>query len=123
MIQTRSLVLLALLSAAGLSLLVFSCALANYNWWPSLVVIFYVAAPIPICIAHRIQDQEFSNTRDFMIFSSSALVTSSFALPVVLARAEVIKVGSMVLSIIANIVIFCTTSYYMKISSDEPYYY
>ncbi|CAF3725649.1 unnamed protein product [Rotaria sp. Silwood1] len=37
-----SVVLLAFLASIGLTLLILGCALSQYNWWPTFVIIFYV---------------------------------------------------------------------------------
>lgn len=59
-------------------------------WWPFFVVLFYVLAPIPTIIARRYTEDPSSSSNpclELAIFITIGFVVSSFALPIVLARA------------------------------------
>lgn len=60
------------------------------KWWPFFVVIFYVLCPIPTLIARRHTDGTGGTNSACMeaaIFITMGFIVSSFALPIVLARA------------------------------------
>ncbi|CAF1024553.1 unnamed protein product [Rotaria sordida] len=110
----------------GLTLLILGCALSNYNWWPTFVIIFYVLCPIPLAIGNRCTSYDGYSTsdtspcKDFMWFLTSAIVASAFGLPAILFRANVILAGSMGFVMAANAVIFITISiYFITYNSDD----
>ncbi|CAF1324199.1 unnamed protein product [Adineta ricciae] len=119
-------VLLAFLASIGLTLLILGCALAQYNWWPTFVIIFYVICPIPLAIGRRCTSDSGYGTRDsspcadLMWFLTSVIVISAFGLPAVMCRATAIQVGSMGFIMAANVVIFTTIAiYFMTFGSDD----
>ncbi|CAF2856043.1 unnamed protein product [Rotaria sp. Silwood2] len=121
-----SVVLLAFLASIGLTLLILGCALSQYNWWPTFVIIFYVLSPIPIAIGRRCTSdggysmRDSSPCTDLMWFITSVIVVSAFGLPAVMYHATVIQVGSMAFIMSANVVIFTTiTIYFMSFGSDD----
>ncbi|CAF3950655.1 unnamed protein product [Rotaria sordida] len=121
-----SVVLLAFLASIGLTLLILGCALSQYNWWPTFVIIFYVLSPIPIAIGRRCTSDggynmhDSSPCADLMWFITSVIVVSAFGLPAVMYRTSVIPVGSMAFIMSANIVIFTTiTIYFVTFGSDD----
>ncbi|CAF0716543.1 unnamed protein product [Adineta steineri] len=121
-----SVVLLAFLASIGLTLLILGCALSNYNWWPTFVIIFYVLCPIPLMIGRQCTSSggygmsDNSPCIDLMWFLTSAIVISAFGLPAVLYRAAIIKIGSMAFVMAANTLIFITvTIYFMTFDSDD----
>jgi hypothetical protein len=122
----KGVVLLAFLASVGLTLLILGCALAQYNWWPTFVIIFYVLCPIPLAIGRRCTSDSGYGTRDaspctdLMWFITSVLVVSSFGLPAIMCRAGVIHAGSMSFIMGANVVIFTTIMiYFMTFGSDD----
>lgn len=58
-------------------------------WWPFLVVLFYILAPLPTIIARRYTEHTgaSSSNMDIAIFITMGFVVSSFFLPLTLARA------------------------------------
>ncbi|CAF1102849.1 unnamed protein product [Adineta ricciae] len=119
-------VFLAFLAAIGFTLLILGCALSNYNWWPTFVIIFYVLCPIPLVIARQCTSSNGYSTSDtnpcsdLMWFITSAIVVSAFSLPVVLHRAGVIAFGSMGFVMGANVVVFVTiVIYFLTFDSDD----
>ncbi|CAF3843303.1 unnamed protein product [Rotaria magnacalcarata] len=122
----ENVVLLAFLASIGLTLLILGCALAEYNWWPTFVIIFYVLSPIPIAIGRRCTSdssytmRDTSPCADLMWFITSVIVVSAFGLPAVMYRTSIIQVGSMAFIMSANLVIFITiTIYFMTFGSDD----
>ncbi|XP_022184931.1 leptin receptor gene-related protein isoform X2 [Nilaparvata lugens] len=97
--------------------LILACALPQYGvWWPFLVCIFYVLAPLPTIIARRMTEQTgaSSSNMDLAIFVTMGFVVSSFALPIVLARAPsnvpkaTIEVGACYWTLAGNVVVYLT---------------
>uniref|UniRef100_A0A182KEK5 Uncharacterized protein n=1 Tax=Anopheles christyi TaxID=43041 RepID=A0A182KEK5_9DIPT len=83
--------MLALLGSIGMTMIILACALPTYNlWWPIFVVLFYLICPFPTMIAKRNQSDDPVRAANAM-FATIGIVMSSFALPIVLARAEVVR--------------------------------
>lgn len=67
----------------------FHCRL----WWPCFVIVFYVLSVVPTLIAKRSMQSSLSGTTpcfEFAIFLTMGFVVCSFALPIVLNRADVV---------------------------------
>ena len=95
MAEIKILVAYAFVAAIGLTFFILSCALpfgdtkANSNqWWNFATVISYILTPLPILIWKRSGQSRF---RDGCIFFTTGFVVSGFALPIVMARAEVVN--------------------------------
>uniref|UniRef100_U5EWY2 Putative leptin receptor-like protein n=1 Tax=Corethrella appendiculata TaxID=1370023 RepID=U5EWY2_9DIPT len=112
----KSLLVLAFAGSIGMTLIILACALPAYKlWWPFFVVIFYFLSPIPTLIAKNRNEM-----LEFAIFITMGIVLSSFALPIVLARASVIKAGACYLTVSANIVVYLTIiGYFMTFYNEE----
>ncbi|XP_023650391.1 leptin receptor gene-related protein [Paramormyrops kingsleyae] len=108
----KALVGLSFGGAVGLMFLMLACGLEQYGvYWPLFVLIFYVLTPIPLLIVRRLGedgDSSSSACRELAFFFATGIVVSSFGLPVVLARATVIKWGACGLVMAGNVVIFAT---------------
>ncbi|XP_071971380.1 leptin receptor overlapping transcript-like 1 [Engystomops pustulosus] len=108
----KALISLSFGGAIGLMFLMLGCALPTYNqYWPLFVLFFYILAPIPYCIARRVVDDTdaASNAcKELAIFLTTGIVVSAFGLPIVFARAELIKWGACALVLTGNTVIFST---------------
>ncbi|CAF4542747.1 unnamed protein product, partial [Rotaria sp. Silwood2] len=86
--------LLAFLASISLALLILGCALTQYNWWPTFMIIFYVLCPIPLAIGRRCTSDSYSmrdssSCTDLMWLITSVIVISAFDLPAVMCRAAV----------------------------------
>ncbi|XP_074121831.1 leptin receptor gene-related protein isoform X1 [Sminthopsis crassicaudata] len=107
-----SILVLSFSAVIGLILLVSGCALqADGTYWSLLVLIFYVLCPIPFFIAKRLSDDpdaSSSTCQELAYFFTTGIVVSAFALPIVLARASLIKWGACGLMVAGNVVIFAT---------------
>ncbi|KAB0803212.1 hypothetical protein PPYR_00182 [Photinus pyralis] len=98
-----------------MTLVILACALPQYKlWWPFFVVLFYVLAPIPTLMARRYTEHQGSSNAcmEAAVFITMGLVVSSFALPIVLARAPhtdpTIAWGSCYLTLAGNVVVYLT---------------
>ncbi|KAI0981135.1 hypothetical protein GJ496_010278 [Pomphorhynchus laevis] len=127
--RLKSILLLALLCAIGSTLLLCACLLPKFNWWPIVVVLFYLLVQIPIhvCKTSNLQDYnpssigQHANVSECACFCMSVLVVSAFGYPVILARSSVIKYESMALVLAANVVIYLTIFvFYSMDQSDSP---
>lgn len=114
-------------------------------WWPCFVLIFYILSVIPTLIAKRSMQSSLSGTTpcfEFAIFLTMGFVVCSFALPIVLSRADVvnskqfpifesllienenrqfqIKIGACILTLCGNIVVYLTIlGYFLFLDPDE----
>lgn len=106
-------------ASIGILLVVLGCALHEFQtpkgpWWILFNLFFYVLAPIPALISRRV-GSDFSSfsgnsnlVSEIALFMTSGIVISAFGLPIVLARAHIIKYGAMALVMTGNLFIFCT---------------
>lgn len=111
----KALVILAFAGSIGMTLVILACALPQYKvWWPFFVVLFYVLAPLPTILARRYTEHTGSSSTcmELAMFITMGFVVSSFALPIVLARAPisgpVIDWGACYLTLAGNIVVYLT---------------
>ncbi|XP_077131494.1 leptin receptor overlapping transcript-like 1 [Ranitomeya variabilis] len=108
----KALISLSFGGAIGLMFLMLGCALPQYSQYlPLFVLFFYVLAPIPYCIAKRVVDDTdaASNAcKELAIFLTTGIVVSAFGLPIVFARANLIRWGACALVLTGNTVIFST---------------
>lgn len=147
--STTAVILLAFVLAVGFLLIILSCALWH-NWLPLLVgkylppsiphlhqsylilctitALLFVLAPLPNAIfAHcgsdDFTDYDGSNAAvDIGRFLTAGIVVTAFALPLVLAHAEVIKPTACVMSIVGGGLVYGTILAYsavFKADSDE----
>jgi len=92
MAGVKHLVALALSGSLGLLLLFLACALPQFNnWIPFTVVVFHLASPLPSLLARRHGDNSPGSSpgKEIAWFLTTGIVVSAFALPIVLARAQV----------------------------------
>eukprot|EP00112_Aurelia_sp_Birch-Aquarium-sp1_P017957 Seg422.2 transcript_id=Seg422.2/GoldUCD/mRNA.D3Y31 product="Leptin receptor overlapping transcript-like 1" protein_id=Seg422.2/GoldUCD/D3Y31 len=132
---------MSLAAAVGILMLVFACGYNKFHTtkgasWVLFVVFFYIVVPVPAVIVHRlkrlrtafVKDSNLNSwakknkdtvikteiVADFLLFFTSGIIISSFAFPVVLARAQVIKWGAAAVVMVANIFIFGTMAAFFK---------
>lgn len=61
-------------------------------WWPFFAILFYAAAPIPTIISKRNwNSSQSTGCVELSIFLTTGIIISSFALPIVLARAATVS--------------------------------
>uniref|UniRef100_A0A182VTD4 Leptin receptor overlapping transcript-like 1 n=1 Tax=Anopheles minimus TaxID=112268 RepID=A0A182VTD4_9DIPT len=96
--------MLAMFGSIGMAMIILACALPAYNsWWPIFVVLFYLICPLPTRIAKLPHNADDSLRAAHAMFATIGIVMSSFALPIVLARAEVIQWGACLLTLAGNV--------------------
>jgi len=139
MAGVKALITLAFTGSLGMTLVILACALPDFgNYWPLIVTLFYLLAPIPTLIAKKYQDDlGSSNTcKEVALFITAGIVISAFALPIVLARSPwvdsnvspkesftVIKPGACYLTVSGNIVTFFTIlGFFIYFDSDDEGY-
>lgn len=126
----KALVSLAFAGSIGMTFIILACALPSYGvWWPFMVVLFYLFAPVPTLLARRYSERTGStnSSMDLAIFITMFFIVSSFALPIVLARAPpkapAIEWGACYLTLAGNIVIYLTyLGFFVTIYQDESDY-
>lgn len=66
------------------------------NWWPLIVVLFYIFSLIPTFMSRRIVSNSFqsgsNSCQEVSIFLTMGFVISAFALPIVLAHSDVVSI-------------------------------
>uniref|UniRef100_A0A023FAG5 Putative leptin receptor-like protein n=2 Tax=Triatoma infestans TaxID=30076 RepID=A0A023FAG5_TRIIF len=126
----KALVSLAFAGSIGMTFIILACALPHFGvWWPFLVVIFYLFAPVPTLLARKYTERTGStnSTMELAIFITMAFVVSSFALPIVLARAPVTKPaiewGACYLTLTGNLVVYITyLGFFVTLYQDDSDY-
>ncbi|XP_049536465.1 leptin receptor overlapping transcript-like 1 [Anopheles darlingi] len=113
--------MLAMLGSIGMTMIILACALPTYNlWWPIFVVLFYILCPIPTLIAKRSQNADDGVRAPNAMFATIGIILSSFALPIVLARAGVIQWGAGILTVAGNVVAYTTIlAYFFGFESND----
>uniref|UniRef100_A0A2M3Z9H6 Putative vacuolar protein sorting 55 n=1 Tax=Anopheles braziliensis TaxID=58242 RepID=A0A2M3Z9H6_9DIPT len=113
--------MLAMLGSIGATMIILACALPAYNlWWPMFVVLFYLLCPLPTLIAKRSQNVDDGVRAPNAMFATIGIILSSFALPIVLARAGVIQWGAAILTLAGNVVAYITfVAYHFGFESES----
>jgi len=123
----KTVILLAFVLAVGFLLIILSCALWH-NWLPLLVALLFVLAPLPNAIFAHCGSDDFTDydganaAVDIGRFLTAGIVITAFALPLVLAHAEVIKPTACVMSVVGGGLVYGTILAYsavFKADSDE----
>ncbi|XP_077294166.1 leptin receptor gene-related protein [Arctopsyche grandis] len=112
-----------------MTFVILACALPQYKlWWPLFVILFYILAPIPTLIARRHSEASSSSSAmEGAIFITMFIVISSFALPIVLARAPsadpTIHWGACYLTLAGNVFIYITMIiFFLTIDQEDGDY-
>ncbi|XP_060852610.1 leptin receptor gene-related protein isoform X1 [Rhopalosiphum padi] len=102
---------LAFAGSIGMTLVILACALPDLNsWWPFIVVVFYLLAPLPTMLMKRFNDYSGSGNAnmDLAVFITMGIVVSSFALPIIMARVNAIAWTACNFTLCGNIVVYLT---------------
>ncbi|XP_065070265.1 leptin receptor gene-related protein-like [Rhopilema esculentum] len=132
---------MSLTATIGILMLVLSCAYSGFqtakgSCWILFIVLFYILVPVPVIILQRLKmilsavtkDENFAGwvnqhkhailEADFVVhcllFFTSGMIISSFAFPVIMARAQVIQWGAVGTVVVGNIFIFGTMAAFLK---------
>ncbi|QRV85814.1 vacuolar protein sorting 55 superfamily protein [Ceratobasidium sp. AG-Ba] len=123
----KTVILLAFVLAVGFLLIILSCALWH-NWLPLIVALLFVVAPLPNAIFSHCGSDDFTDydganaAVDTGRFITSGIVVTAFALPLVLAHAEVIKPTASAMAIVGGGLVYGTILAYtavFKADADE----
>lgn len=123
-------VCMSFLAAIGILFLVLGCVLVDFktekgSWWVMFNLFFYILAPIPAMIVKRVGSDfsSFSGTSNLVVelalFFTTGFVVSAFGLPIVLARAHIIKYGAMALVMVGNLFIFITILLFFTVFDQQ----
>ncbi|XP_050441349.1 leptin receptor gene-related protein [Adelges cooleyi] len=103
--------MLAFAGSIGMTLVILACALPEVNsWWPFVVVVFYLLAPLPTMMMKRYNDYSGSGSAnmELAVFITMCIVVSSFALPIIMAREVAIAWTACYFTLFGNIVVYLT---------------
>jgi len=122
----RTVVFLAMVLAVGFLMIILSCVLWG-NWLPLLVALTFVLAPLPNALFSHCGSDEFaanydgasSGPVDLGRFITAMIVTSGFALPIVLAHAQIIHNTACVMSILGGGLVYGTILAYSAAFNQE----
>ncbi|KAG8967945.1 Vacuolar protein sorting-associated protein 55 [Tulasnella sp. 419] len=120
----KTVILLSFVLAVGFLLIILSCALWS-NWLPLLVALTFVIAPLPNAIFAHCGGDDLSSEYegnpavDVGRFITSIIVVTGFALPLVLAHAEVIKPTASVMSIVGGGLVYGTILAYSQVFKQD----
>jgi len=109
----KTIILLSFVLAVGFLLIILSCTLWA-NWLPLIVALTFAVAPLPNALfAHcgsndLTAEDEGSGAIDFGRFITSLTVVTGFALPLILAHAQIIRPAACVMSIIGGALVYGT---------------
>ncbi|KAG9509118.1 hypothetical protein GZH46_02372, partial [Fragariocoptes setiger] len=119
---------LALAGCIGMTLIILACSLKQpANWWPAVMVIFYIISPFPIIISRRtFGDGGFGGqsnpAREWAYFITTGIVLSALALPIVMANVGTIHFVSSCLSLASSVFFFGTILVFcLQFQSDDDY--
>ncbi|KAJ7109401.1 vacuolar protein sorting 55 [Mycena epipterygia] len=112
--------------AVGFLMIILSCVLYQ-NWLPLLVALIFVLAPLPNALFSHCGSDEFAGSYDGASsgpvdlgrFITAMIVTSGFALPIVLAHAQVIYNAACVMSILGGGLVYGTILAYSAAFRQE----
>ncbi|EKM82664.1 hypothetical protein AGABI1DRAFT_111246 [Agaricus bisporus var. burnettii JB137-S8] len=108
----RTVILLSFVLAVGFLLIILSCALWA-NWLPLLVALTFVLAPLPNAVFSHLASDEFASYEnsgpvDLGRFTTSLIVITGFALPIVLAHSGIIDSKASAMSIVGGGLVYGT---------------
>lgn len=80
-----------------MTLLILACTLNQQNWWPAIVIIFYLLAPFPILISRQVSSGNgFGSASDpakeWAYFITTGVIISALALPILMARVGTVSI-------------------------------
>mmetsp|Transcript_14036 Transcript_14036/g.30388 ORF Transcript_14036/g.30388 Transcript_14036/m.30388 type:complete len:133 (+) Transcript_14036:70-468(+) len=128
--DTRVILVLALMFSTGVLLQLLGCVLFS-NWWPMLVGIIYVLVPMPYIFFGSAGGDGYSlyssNLQSGWVdagkFLAGFSAVGSIAIPAILAHAQVITTGALIMELAAAVVLGATCVVYDYFSNKEDSYY
>lgn len=125
--DTRVILLLAVMFSSGVLLQLLGCVLFH-NWWPMLTGIMYILVPMPYVFfgssggsdGYALYGSSIqSGWVDAGKFLTGFSAVGSIAIPAILAHAQVITTGALVLELLAALVLGATVVVYDFFNSKE----
>ncbi|XP_055374275.1 leptin receptor gene-related protein [Condylostylus longicornis] len=109
-----------------MTLIILACAVPQQKvFWPFFVVLFHMFSVIPIYLAIRRGSDSTGSAPnacyEFALFLTAGIVLSTFAFPIVLAKAGVIIPMASYLTIAGSLVIYITIFGHAMREVDEGY--
>lgn len=125
--DSRVILVLALMFSTGVLLQILGCVLWR-NWWPMLTGLMYVLVPMPYLFFGSAGDSYgygslASGWIDAGKFLTGFSAVGSIAIPAILAHAQVITVGALIMELAAAFVLGCTIVTYDYFSSRDSMSY
>lgn len=125
--DSRVILVLALMFSTGVLLQILGCVLWR-NWWPMLTGLMYVLVPMPYLFFGSAGDNYgygslASGWIDAGKFLTGFSAVGSIAIPAILAHAQVITVGALIMELAAAFVLGCTIVTYDYFSSRDSMSY
>ncbi|KAJ9521099.1 hypothetical protein QJQ45_022795 [Haematococcus lacustris] len=127
--DSRGILALALMFASGVLLQLLGCILWH-NWWPMLTGIMYILVPMPFIFFGSSQGNDGyalsgssmqSGWADAGKFLTGFSAVGSIAIPAILAHAQVITIGALVMELAAALVLGGTVLVYDYASSRDSW--
>uniref|UniRef100_A0A7S3VN99 Vacuolar protein sorting 55 n=1 Tax=Dunaliella tertiolecta TaxID=3047 RepID=A0A7S3VN99_DUNTE len=122
--DNRVVFLLALLFSSGVLLHLLGCVLYG-SWWPMLSAVLYVVVPMPYLFfssngdSYSLYGSYQSGWTDAGKFLTGFTAVAALAIPSVLAHAQVIKTGALVMELCAAALLGATVLVYDYFSSQD----
>ncbi|CAB52733.2 Vacuolar sorting protein Vps55 [Schizosaccharomyces pombe] len=119
MSDLRKIIGLSSVLAVGFMLVILSCALFK-NWYPLLIVIPFILAPLPNLLtkkystSHDFLQEEDRNLLDFGRFTFGATICTGFALPIVFVNVGLIGTAAATMSCVGGSIIFLVITLYSQ---------
>lgn len=121
----RALLMLGAIFFTGVLFQFLGCALWH-NWWPMLTALMYVLVPMPYLFFGGGGDSFGSSSggwQDAGKFLTGFSAVGSIAIPAILAHAQIIATGALVMELAAAFILGTGVLLYDYFSSREGYYY
>ena len=106
---------LAFIFSVAIFLHILACALYN-NWWPSLILVSYLVAPLPLCLYARAARSEslFDSgggkaAQHWAEFTSTSILTLIVGIPFILWHVGVVEGGAALMDL-AGFLLVCVTA-------------
>ena len=106
---------LAFIFSVAIFLHILACALYN-NWWPSLILVSYLVAPLPLCLYARAARSEslFDSgggkaAQHWAEFTSTSILTLVVGIPFILWHVGVVEGGAALMDL-AGFLLVCATA-------------
>jgi len=108
-------IILAFSLALGVSLVLVAC-LVWMEWWPALVVLAFLLAPLPNSLFSRCGDEYDAQARSWLDvghFLTGAIIAAGVGIPIILTHVGEINVAQFFLSLAGGLIIYVSFELYI----------